>query len=230
MKLKKIASLMLAGVMAVSMLAGCNTASNGGNNGEGEGEGEGTTTTGYSVAFGEKVEKLSADVKAMDYVTFADNANDQAALEDALNNAGAGSIFVGTLPEEVQYLKNGDVVGVVADFMDAAKLNRYGINNGQGYVFNGTSTINRTTKVGSIYYVDGTVSMDKVLNQIAANLDEYFETLQKDSTVNNDKEETWDFDYTISVSVVNKTSDVIDWYNGSVNVIAVTVTRTATAD
>src|SRR5699024_4342122 len=29
MKLKKIASLMLAGVMAVSMLAGCNTASNG---------------------------------------------------------------------------------------------------------------------------------------------------------------------------------------------------------
>ena len=27
MKLKKIASLMLAGVMAVSMLAGCNTAS-----------------------------------------------------------------------------------------------------------------------------------------------------------------------------------------------------------
>ena len=229
MKLKKIASLMLAGVMAVSMLAGCNTASNGGNN-DGEGEGEGTTTTGYSVAFGEKVEKLSADVKAMDYVTFADNANDQAALEDALNNAGAGSIFVGTLPEEVQYLKNGDVVGVVADFMDAAKLNRYGINNGQGYVFNGTSTINRTTKVGSIYYVDGTVSMDKVLNQIAANLDEYFETLQKDSTVNNDKEETWDFDYTISVSVVNKTSDVIDWYNGSVNVIAVTVTRTATAD
>ena len=229
MKLKKIASLMLAGVMAVSMLAGCNTASNGGNN-DGEGEGEGTTTTGYSVAFGEKVEKLSSVVKGKDYVTFADNANDQAALEDALNNAGAGSIFVGTLPEEVQYLKNGDVVGVVADFMDAAKLNRYGINNGQGYVFNGTSTINRTTKVGSIYYVDGTVSMDKVLNQIAANLDEYFETLQKDSTVNNDSVETWDFDYTISVSVVNKTSDVIDWYNGSVNVIAVTVTRTATAD
>ena len=31
MKLKKIASLMLAGVMAVSMLAGCHTASNDGN-------------------------------------------------------------------------------------------------------------------------------------------------------------------------------------------------------
>ena len=229
MKLKKIASLMLAGVMAVSMLAGCNTASNGGNN-EGEGEGEGTTTTGYSVTFGDKVEKLSSVVKGMDYVTFADNANDQAALEDALNNAGAVSIFVGTLPADVQYLENDDVINMVDDFEDAAKLNRYGINNGQGVVFNGVSTINRTTKVGSIYYVDGTVSMDKALNQLAADLHEFFETLQKDSVDTNDNKETYDFDYTISVSVVNKTSDVIDWYNGSVNVIAVTVTRTATAD
>ena len=229
MKLKKIASLMLAGVMAVSMLAGCNTASNGGNNG-GEGEGEGTTTTGYSVAFGDKVEKLSSAVKGMDYVTFADNANDQAALEDALNNAGAGSIFVGTLPEDVRYLKDGDVVNMVADFKDAAKLTRYGFNNGADQVFNGINTINRTTKVGSVYYVDGTVSMDKALDQLAARLEALFATLQKDSVDTNDNRETYDFDYTISVSVVNKTSDVIDWYNGSVNVIAVTVTRTATAD
>ena len=229
MKLKKIASLMLAGVMAVSMLAGCNTASNGGNNGEGEGEGEGTTTTGYSVAFGEKVEKLSADVKAMDYVTFADNANDQAALEDALNNAGALQILGGTVSSTVSDA-NDIPDAIQADFEDAAKLNRYGINNGAGNVFNGTSTINRTTKVGSVYYVDGTVSMDKALDQLAARLNGLFATLQKDSTEDNDDVETWDFDYTISVSVVNKTSDVIDWYNGSVNVIAVTVTRTATAD
>ena len=229
MKLKKIASLMLAGVMAVSMLAGCNTASNGGNNG-GEGEGEGTTTTGYSVAFGDKVEKLSSAVKGMDYVTFADNANDQAALEDALNNAGAWSIFAGTRPEAVQLLNNNDVVGMVADFVDAAKLNRYGIANNNNLVFDGISTINRTTKVGSVYYVDGTVSMDKVLDQLADRLDALFATLQKDSVDTNDNKETYDFDYTISVSVVNKTSDVIDWYNGSVNVIAVTVTRTATAD
>ena len=229
MKLKKIASLMLAGVMAVSMLAGCNTASNGGNNGEGEGEGEGTTTTGYSVAFGEKVEKLSSVVKGKDYVTFADNANDQAALEDALNNAGALQILGGTVSSTVSDA-NDIPDAIQADFEDAAKLNRYGINNGAGNVFNGTSTINRTTKVGSVYYVDGTVSMDKALDQLAARLNGLFATLQKDSTEDNDDVETWDFDYTISVSVVNKTSDVIDWYNGSVNVIAVTVTRTATAD
>ena len=230
MKLKKIASLMLAGVMAVSMLAGCNTASNGGNNG-GEGEGEGTTTTGYSVAFGEKVEKLNPTVKGMDNVTFADNANDQAALEDALNNAGAWDVLYGTRNSSIELLDN-EQANVVNDFEDAAKLDRYGIANRNNEVFNGTSTINRTTKVGSVYYVDGAVSMDKVLNQVADHLDNFFETLQEDGSITDrdGNEVTYDFDYTISVSAVNKTSDVIDWYNGSVNVIAVTVTRTATAD
>ena len=228
MKLKKIASLMLAGVMAVSMLAGCSTASNGGNN-DGDGEGEGTTTTGYSVAFGDKVEKLNSNVKGMDNVTFADNASDQAALEDALNNAGALQILIGTVHSHVS-VANAIPGAIRTDFMDAAKLNRYGIANNNNLVFDGISTINRTTKVGSVYYVDGTVSMDKVLDQLAVRLDQFFATLQKDSVDTNDNRETYDFDYTISVSVVNKTSDVIDWYNGSVNVIAVTVTRTATAD
>ena len=225
MKLKKIASLMLAGVMAVSMLTACggNTINNGG---EGEGEGEGTTASGYSVTFGEKVEKLSSKVKGMDNVTFADNAADQAALADALNNAGAFEILLGTMNSTVSQA-NDIPSAIQADFEDAAKLNRYGIDNNNGKVFSGIDTINRTTKVGSVYFVDGTVAMDKVLNQLAERLDSYFETLQADANSNG---VTYDFNYTISVSVVNKTSDVIDWYNGSANVIAVTVTRTATAD
>ena len=229
MKLKKIASLMLAGVMAVSMLAGCNTASNGGNNG-GEGEGEGTTTTGYSVAFGDKVEKLNATVKAMDYVTFADNANDQAALEDALNNVGALNILGSTVPSSITYLDAG--YSLTDDFEDSAKLTRYGIANNAGDVFNNKNTLNRTTKVGSVYVIDATVAMDKTLNQVAEKLDEYFAKLAKNGKISDAEgnEVTYDFHYTISVSVVNKTSDVIDWYNGSANFIAVTVTRTATAD
>ena len=230
MKLKKIASLMLAGVMAVSMLAGCNTASNGGNNG-GEGEGEGTTTTGYSVAFGEKVEKLNAAVKGKDYVTFADNANDQAALEDALNNVGALNILGSTVPSDIWYLSAG--YSLTDDFADSAKLTRYGIGNGNNNdVFNNKNTLNRTTKVGSVYVIDATVSVDKALNQVADRLDDYFATLQETGKIEDQQnnEVTYDFHYTISVSVVNKTSDVIDWYNGSANFIAVTVTRTATAD
>ena len=228
MKLKKIASLMLAGVMAVSMLAGCNTASNGGNNG-GEGEGEGTTTTGYSVAFGEKVEKLNATVKGMDYVTFADNANDQAALEDALNNAGALSILGSTLPSDIYYIQDG--TNIVDDFESAAKLTRYGIGNGNGEdVFNNKNTLNRTTKVGSVYVIDATVSVDKALNQVADHLDAYFATLKETGKIEDqdDNEVTYDFDYTISVSVVDKTQHRdYDQASNSAHFIAVTVSRTA---
>ena len=76
------------------------------------------------------------------------------------------------------------------------------------------------------------MSVDKALNQVADHLDDYFATLKETGKIEDqdDNEVTYDFDYTISVSVVNKTSDVIDWYNGSANFIAVTVTRTATAD
>ena len=101
MKLKKIASLMLAGVMAASMLAGCNTASNGGNNG-GEGEGEGTTTSGYSAVMAENV---SDAVKVIDNVTFQDHSADRAALDDALGNLSSTSnalgVILGKTPENV---------------------------------------------------------------------------------------------------------------------------------
>ena len=50
MKLKKIASLALAGIMAVSMLAGCGDNANGGNNNNG---GETNTATGVAAAFNE---------------------------------------------------------------------------------------------------------------------------------------------------------------------------------
>ena len=88
MKLKKIASLMLAGIMAVSMLAACGNANSNGGNG-GEGEGEGTQTSGYSSVFGKAV---SDTVKDMKYVTFQDNAADQAALNKSVNFLSGPSI------------------------------------------------------------------------------------------------------------------------------------------
>ena len=75
MKLKKIASLMLAGIMAVSMLAGCKTADNG--NG-GASSSEPTTTTGYSALLEDNLGKAVTDKS---YVTFADNAASVRILE-----------------------------------------------------------------------------------------------------------------------------------------------------
>ena len=77
MKLKKIASLMLAGVMAVSMLAGCQNANV---DPEQPTDPETPTATGYSV---EMASNLS-DAAKKDYIAFEDNADDLAALVDAL--------------------------------------------------------------------------------------------------------------------------------------------------
>ena len=90
MKLKKIASLMLAGVMAVSMLAGCSTTSN-------EVPQDPTTpptttpVSGKSAVFEAQLSDL-ADVK----ITMEDSADLQAALDAAVEAYGAED----TTPEE----------------------------------------------------------------------------------------------------------------------------------
>ena len=79
MKLKKIASLMLAGVMAVSMLAGCSTASNNGNGGTLPPAGNDTSTG------------LSAEVLNMSAFRNVDNINatESSSLNDAVKAAAA---------------------------------------------------------------------------------------------------------------------------------------------
>ena len=82
MKLKKIASLMLAGVMAVSMLAGCSGNGNGGNGGEGEGQVNTDTLS---------VEAIVAEMEkdTTDKVTFSADASLQNALNKVLNEMGS---------------------------------------------------------------------------------------------------------------------------------------------
>ena len=81
MKLKKIASLMLAGVMAISMLAGC---SNGGNT-----DNDVTVNTG-SLSVDGIVAEMDKDVA--DKVTFAADANLESALKKALTDLGSNIV------------------------------------------------------------------------------------------------------------------------------------------
>ena len=236
MKLKKIASLMLAGVMAASMLAGCNTASNGGNNG-GEGEGEGTTTSGYSAVMAENV---SDAVKDMDNVTFQDNNADRAALEDALGNLSSTSnalgVILGKTPENVNETNDWkdfvDLAVVRADFADALGLADTDLNENDmslDYWTTSDLNMNRTIKEGALYVVDGTVDVNKAVKQIATKLSGLFAELDKQGVVDdydNDKSIIYDYDYTVSVSVVNKTLAPFAGYSVSANFIAVTVNRT----
>ena len=234
MKLKKIASLMLAGVMAVSMLAGCSTASNGGNNGEGEGENGGNTASGYSAVL---AENLSADAKK-DYITYQDNASDVAALEDALGNLGSVTTGGSTILPTLVCL-DGPNMGVngltgldlmIEDFIDNAKLYGTDIDESDlSFVWCQNKDTNVVVKDATLYAIDGTVDANKAVKQVASRLDQYLSKLPKESDKTMANGNHYTYDYTVSVSVVNKPVTVIDGYHASANFIAVTVTRVPTA-
>ena len=150
MKLKKIASLMLAGVMAVSMLAGCSTASNGGNNG-GEGEGEGTTTSGYSAMLGEKAADALKKADKDKLFTFTDNADDQKALAAASVNLSDDMIENWVKANIIT--KSSKTTAMLNAFTDKAGLARPAP---EGLLLNNTTFISdnqpaNTVKVGEVW-------------------------------------------------------------------------------
>ena len=226
MKLKKIASLMLAGVMAVSMLAGCNTTSV-----DPEPTPDPTPATGYSV---EMASNLS-DAAKKDYIAFEDNADDLAALEDALDNMSWTTTAGYTALPKVVTPVNGwnaiDTAVVVDDFVTALDIENealtYGTMRNELVSFKDLNAA-ETVKYGLLYVIDGTVDVNKALKQVADGIEDLLEQLPN-VNVSNTVTTRYTYDYTVSVSVVNKPLDVIDWYNGSANFIAVTVTRVPTA-
>ena len=242
MKLKKIASLMLAGVMAVSMLAGCSNNSN--NNGQPLPPDD-DNTVNYSTMLGGKV---SDDVKKLDYIDFANDADAQTALESALGNLGYLNSTVATVTGSVVNLHKdaansvnidgtwvdnvadeSSLVAVIDDFVDDMNIKNTWLNvDGiADYAFDAETDKTKSSTCGALYVVDGSVSMDKVLNTIASQVSNQLKNLPNVDG-KNDAAFSVTYDYTVSVSVVNKTVSAIDWFNGSANFIAVTVTRVPT--
>ena len=232
MKLKKIASLMLAGVMAVSMLAGCSGKTE--TKPEGEGNGEGTTASGYSA----KLESyLSDEVKDMENVSFQDDAKQATALESAVKNISAAEVVKtakeNAVPNSIEDWDSPDYAKMIAelkkaydvqdDDLQAADMNLL-------WAVNEQYKANRSLNDAVVYAVTGSVDLDKALKQVADKLNDYFKRLPASGEVNNGEGTNpalvYDYDYTISVSVVNKPVTVFTEYDGSVNYIAVTVSRT----
>ena len=228
MKLKKIASLMLAGVMAVSMLAGCQNANV---DPEQPTDPETPTATGYSV---EMASNLS-DAAKKDYIAFEDNADDLTALEDALGNMSWTTTAGNTALPKVVTPVNGwnavDTAVVVDDFVTALDIENkaltYGTMRNELVSFKDLNAA-ETVKYGLLYVIDGTVDVNKALKQVADGIEDLLEQLPN-VNVSNTVTTRYTYDYTVSVSVANKALDVIDWYNGSANFITVTVTRVPTA-
>ena len=232
MKLKKFAAMMLAGVMAVSMLAGCNNINNGGNGGEGEGEGEGTVASGYSVTL---KDALKGDVKDMDNVTFQDNAAYAAALQKALNNVTDESVkWIAENTKTVtnaQTYKNGDCAKMRSALAKALEIEDKNFDvedlSMEWYAGGtGTTHVNRNITEGALFAVNGTVGTDEAIKQVADIVNKYLNKLPENGT-SNANGTTWDYDYVVSVSVVNKALEPFAGYTTSATFIAVTVDRTA---
>ena len=229
MKLKKIASLLLAGVMAASMLAGCNTTSN---QPENPTDPEEPTTSGYTAVL---KDNLDSKVTSKKYVSFADNNEDEAALRAALKNVSNQGI-------DLTLLRNNNLVNMndwnthgfeemIADFADAVKFtDKDDIKESDLSMewYAEDNYANHSVKDGTLYVIDGSVGVDEAVERVAAKVEQYLEKLPEHDTNDTDNN-VWDYKYVVSVSVVNKATDNITWHNASVNVIAVTVTRTVSA-
>ena len=243
MKLKKIASLMLAGVMAVGMLTACGGNANS-NNG-GASSDDTTTTRGYSAVLGDALKDVAA-VKDKDYITFQDNSADETALKGALNNLSESSLKTLAGHATAWSIQNSslpDVEKVENAFIDAAKISDKTLNAEDvdmewyaGFKGGKTTMVNTGAKEGALYVVNGAVGVNEAVKQVAEQLKTELSGAnalpEKSASANavtsgSSGNASYKYEYVISVSVAEKALD--STYTGAANsaiFIAVTVTRT----
>ena len=212
MKLKKIASLMLAGVMAVSMLAGCS-------NGTKPDDGEKDPVVDSSLT-GKVVAALDEDTTKN--ITFSANASLQTALEKVVKNAGV----------DINSINLDDLADIDSDLVGDGALNGiYGAGN-EGHKWAADSD-SKTDAVSFIIKSGLTSGADEeyTVNEIAKTIDANVAThkLGEDSKsityTFEQKDFHYDFDYTGDVAVAKVTNAV----TGVTSYVAVyTITRTAT--
>ena len=235
MKLNKIVSLALAGIMAVSMLTAC---------GEGDSNStvtppvDNTTPTGLSAQLGAEASDLTNSK-----VTFADSTALNNALKHAVGNIGDNSInnAFGINFTGVTYL--GDVqnwasvtaaVGVLEDDMDvdvdmAAAVGNFdgvrvtvdGLNpNNAQYNENNYNTV-------MLFAVDSGVEMTSIIEQLSDLIDDDMDDLVTSfnvNTVNNNNQHEVSYHYTCSVASTSKTFVDADTTFG-VTFVAVEINR-----
>ena len=211
MKLKKIASLMLAGVMAVSMLAGCSNGTK-----PDDDKKDPVVNTGLT---GSVIAALDEDTTKN--VTFSADSNLQAVLEKVVKNAGYDGL---------SKLTAGDLVNVDPDLGKYAPLPVVSTNQ------RSEDTDKKVQTAVGLVYVNGQgMNAETVAKELAKKIDDEdvngntgkWADLMMDSANYDDKDgEYWyDFAYTAGVASV----EVSDAVNGqTAYVVAYTVTRTPT--
>ena len=218
MKLKKIASLALAGVMAVSMLAGCSDKGNGGDNNNGGNTVVEPSTSSIVTAFNDGQDEGNK-VK----VTFSSDASLNAALQKAVTEAGSFAT-VGQIKDLIDGLQ-GKVYDELKDFATASTLDD-DIKDKQ------TKTVMGVMSLPSSTYWTETDAVNNAARMMNESIAKGFVdgkttyTLDADNAQKTDKEgETYyTFSYTGTVSMVSAQQE-----SGSTAYYVVfTITQTAT--
>ena len=211
MKLKKIASLALAGVMAVSMLAGCNTASN--NNDEPENPDAIPSTSNSATVLHDN---MKGDARKM--TTPAANADLDSALKQVVDTYFNNEDYLGVLTgSRVAQVKYDNIAVNLEKALNAKSDIAVGLN----YLLNN----DKTTIAVELYCVEASVSDTYALEQVADKIENDIAGL-KDKSNNGE----YSYAYTVSASIVTKpvTSSIVEGITGGVKYIAVAVTQTPT--
>ena len=212
-KLKKIASLMLAGVMAVSMLAGCKGSAN-----SGEEENPVVPTTGV-VAYAN--DAVSADEKEdYKFSGFTASTNLDSILKDLASSTGDFSkdkingIFVA--PSTVN-----DYAGVQKKLND--KLDGLLDNDGK---FDEIPADNVSEKYGYIYTASGKLTQEEAVSKMVGKFaDEVLDAVETDAVANTTGTK-YDPAYSAEVSVVRVSSSSAS--DESAWVLAIVLTQNVT--
>ena len=242
MKLKKLMALAMAGVLAVSMLAGCkgNTINNN------DPVDPDAPATGISADVGSRVEDLAlkANEKAdLDHLTFTDDGDVTAALNDAVGGAGVPDVLNGYVYSDVisELANNHAVRARVAELLEPTDGVWFtNIGNVEGA--NGD-----TVSALRVYAVSDVIDENTVKQQIARELTG--ENVSGGNVVNvvdySHHNDVWNYEYTISVAMSTKTvnsasvggvikgeegleAGLTGAENPTVTFVAVQVVRTAT--
>ena len=221
MKLKKIASLMLAGIMAVSMLAGCKSGTPDSKPNEGEEE---NTASGYSAMLGEKAADMLKANDRDDKFTFTDDSDDQKALKEAiLSNTVEQNIDNAVKGVNIKGAWESGEAGAVA--VDVAFRNKVSAGKFDIADLDTVGFSMNDTTFANVWVANGSVDMDSVMDYIYDDVESYLKGA--DTTY------AWvdvgdvNYTYDISVSVENVALKYDTTKSGSVNFIAVTVVRSA---
>ena len=236
MKLKKFASLALAGIMAVSMLTACDTTSV---DPEPTPNPDPTPSTGYSSMLEDKM-----SVQVTNKTVFRDDANLNAALDYAVGNVGHDDITADFVHGAVNggavrfISNNGDandplrmVVSTMRDKLDV-KADWNGeddkgtldnirpvetANHYANYKKNNVNTL-------LVYVVDDGVKIPNALDQIKNSIQSTWEDkLYDDFKATGEQNSGYDYHYDCSVAVSNRNFE--SGHGVGVNFIAVEVTR-----